>query len=447
MYSRRMLNKANASLLTSLIFLLSTPPAMALPYEAPIYQIRDYVNETTDCVQRASYGGQTPVLCDIAPALQAAIADCEASVSSWAGDQDVPCRIEGMPGLFYWGSKVTVCHTIDIDLKGAKVMTADAISPIEFRGFGECQVDNRPSAGASRLANAMFRRYSVATPATVIAVEVHAPVKIERVSILGYTQGILVYANAATTQPLISRANANGWRLQDVTVQSSLHAGVWINGPDTNVGLSLRTGATSNCKQGSSLEATLGTCADIFDGSYLGSTWIASATGYAKDTSTNAVFPGLVMGDSANSRSVCVGCYVESGYGGGVVAVHANVVAGIGNWTGDGNVLQGHRISGLEAVGADGLVSVQLGVLTGGGALTLTPIGQSGTYPLRFKYDVGTTNFLLNVGNVNYAHALSIGAKATSNGSLGLGSLVLRPSTVATDVLLNNSSTIVAGQP
>jgi hypothetical protein len=419
---------------------------MALPYEAPIYQLRDYVNETTDCVQRGSYGGQTPVLCDIAPALQAAIDECEASVSSWAGDQDVPCRIEGMPGLFYWGSKVTVCHTIDIDLKSAKIMTADAVSPIEFRGFGECLADNRPSAGASRLANAMFRRYSTATPATVIAIEVHAPVKIEKVSILGYTQGILVYANAATTQPLVSRANANGWRLQDVTVQASLHAGVWVDGPDTNVGLSLRTGATSNCKQGSSLEGTLGTCADIFDGSYLGSTWIASATGYAKDTTTNAVFPGLVMGDSANSRSVCVGCYVESGYGGGVVALHANAVGGIGSWEGDGNVLQGHRISGLEAVGADGLVSVQLGLLTGGGALTLTPVGQSGTYPLRFKYDVDSTNYLLNVGNVNYAHALSIGAKASSNGSLGLGSLVLRPSTVAVDVLLNNGGTVVSGE-
>lgn len=109
-----------------------------LPHEQPVFKIADFVNQGVDCVARSSYSGQTPTLCDLAPAFQAAVLACEASVTSWAGDKDVACNIEGMPGLFYWGSTVDICHTISIDLKNAKIFSAAGVSPFKFLGYGAC---------------------------------------------------------------------------------------------------------------------------------------------------------------------------------------------------------------------------------------------------------------------------------------------------------------------
>src|SRR5690606_7216320 len=103
-YARRRLHRA-----WSLPMILALLLAL-LPQEKPVYRLADYVQEATDCAQRGSYGGQNRVLCDLAAPMKRALADCYASASTWAGDSDVQCEIEGPSGLFYWASQVDLCH-------------------------------------------------------------------------------------------------------------------------------------------------------------------------------------------------------------------------------------------------------------------------------------------------------------------------------------------------
>src|SRR5690606_487787 len=148
---------------------------------------------------------------------------------------------------------------------------------------------------------------------------------------------------------------------------------------------------------------------------------------------------------SANSRSVCLGCYIEGGYGGGIAAGTTNVVGGIGSWSGGGNRLEGNRISGLEAFGSDGLVSVKLGSLTGGGALTLTPLNDSGSYPLRSKYVPASSLFLVDGGHAGVAQVLGIGGKHPSP-TLGPGGFWLRPNAARPNVYINTTGNVVTEQ-
>jgi len=421
-------------------------PAFALPGEVSTIQALDFVNEPVDCLPRY-YGGQTTTICDISPALQEAIFECEARTTLNNLTGDLRCEINVRPGLYLMGSRVDVCGTIAIDFNDSKIMTAAGVSPFLFRGYGDCLDQGRPSAGTSSLENFLMRRLVPSDTSSTTAVEIHAPIRMRKFSILGYTRGIVLTANGDTSLPPAQRALANSWIISDGAVQSSGHSGIYVDGPDVNVGLLERVGSTSNCKQGTQLSIDLGLpCADVFDGSFLGITLVVVSTGYAKDTTTNQVFPGIHLGDSNNNRSVCLGCYIESGYGNGVFgSSNANVLGGIGGWTGGGNRLEGNRISGLVSTGQDGLAEIKLGSLTGGGALSIVPLNDPGSYPLRLKWEPSGANFLFNVGNVSGGHALRIGGKATSNLNLGLGSLILRPLNNA-PVLINNTANQVSRQ-
>lgn len=415
-----------------------------LPGEKPVFHLADLIDQSADCAQRGSYGGQNRVLCDLAPALNRALTACYASVSSWTGDADVQCQIEGPSGLFYFGSTVELCHGGKLSLGSAKIFSAPGVTPIVGPGFQACR-DRGQTSGIWTIQDiGTMRPYGVSPPGVIVrGFDLKGPHRLRNIRLHNYTQGIRITANATATTTA-QRANANGWSLDHVVIQGSEHAGIWIDGPDVNVGLAIRVGVTSSCGSASLLTA-LGPCADIYDGSFLGSTWIAASTGYAQDDTTNAVYPGIVLGDSANSRSVCLGCYIEGGYGGGQVAATANVLGGIGGWTGPGNRLEGNRISGLESVGSDGLISVKLGALTGGGALTLTPIGDSGSYPLRFKYSAAQAAFYADVGNLGTARVLDIGAKSTTP-NLGLGGLMLRRNNSLPNVYLNTTGYVVQRQ-
>lgn len=414
-----------------------------LPGEKPVYRLSDYVQEATDCAKRGSYGGQNRVLCDLAEPLKRALADCFASVSTWTGDADVQCEIEGPSGLFYWASSVDLCHGGRLDLGSAKIFSAIGVTPIVGPGFQACR-DRGLKSGKWEIANATMRPYGTATSTVVTrGLDLKGPHRVRNVTLHDYVQGIRIVANAEA-EPAAARANANNWALELVQIQGAKHAGIWIDGPDTNVGFALKIGVTSSCKRASEWPE-LGACADIHDGSFLGCTWVATATGYAKDEITGVVYPGIILGDSGNSRSVCVGCYIEGGYGGGLAAGTTNVVGGIGSWSGGGNRLEGNRISGLEAFGSDGLASLKLGSLTGGGALTITPLNDPGSYPLRLKYVPASSSFVVDVANIGSAQVLRIGAKSTTP-TLGLGGLLIRPNAALPNVFLNTTGYILQRQ-
>lgn len=423
--------------------LLAALAMAALPGETSALNLASFVDAEVDCPIRR-YGGRDVPMCDLAPGAKRALAACYARVSTWAGDRDIPCRLT-IPsgGPYYLGETIEVCHSVQIDARGAKILTAPGVTAFRFLGFAACQASGRPKAGASSLDGVTLLPVSAtATTARAYGVEAEAPVVLEDLVINGYTQGVRISAGANRAPA----SNANRWRIVGARIGGSLHAGIWVDGPDTNVGVAIQTSATGNCLQAAALSA-LGPCAETVDGSFLGSTWIASSTAYAEALPAQPT--SFLLGDSANSRSVCVGCYAEDPAV-GLAGTNTNVIAGKSAWsaTNAPSVYQGARITALSLLGADGLAELRLGTLSGGGALTLAPVGQPSTpaadkpRELRFKYEVSTKSWRLDIGNSNAAVAARIGAAQNALG--GLGGFVLRPTTGL--VYLGASTQVVQGR-
>lgn len=415
---------------------------VGLPGETPAFDVAAFVDVEADCPVRR-YGGRNVALCDLSPAARRALEACYARVSTWAGDRDLPCRLDLPSGTFFAGETIEACHEAHINGPETKLLTAAGRTGVRFLGFGACLASGRPKGAGGSLVGVTLLPFSV-TPTTARAygVEAEAPVVLEDLTISGYTQGIRISAGAKRSPP----SNANRWRIVGGRVSGSLHAGISIDGPDTNVGVAIQPSSTGNCLRAADL-ASLGACAQTVDGSLLGSTWIAASAAYAERVEPIAT--SFILGDSENSRSVCVGCYSEDPSI-GIAESNVNVIAGKSVWSSANapSIYQGQRMTALSLLGADGLAELRLGTLSGGGALTLLPVGQPSSpaaekpRELRLKYEVSGGFWRLDVGNSNAAVPLRIGAKQNALG--GLGSLILRPSTGL--VYLGGSAQVVQGR-
>lgn len=433
-----------------------------LPYERPVMNLDNYVDRSNlfddgpDCVQRANYGGLSEVLCDLAPALKRAVAECEAMTKhpngvAYALDANVGCNIVVPQGVFYWGSTVELCHNGTLKFGEAMIRSEPGVTQLRTLRYGECLTEGRPQPTSGwTIDGGQLRVYGVTTVAApAFAIDVQHTTRIVGTHIHGFTQAIHIYANGATSQPLEDRALANLTRIENVMIESSHHAGIWFDGPDANAGTVIATSITGSCQQHAALEATLGPCADAYDGSFLGNYWMGV------HTSNLAGKPGFILGDSASSHAVAIAPYTE---GVGVVNTcqgQANVVGGIGGFTGPCAVYQGKLMNGLELVGGGGKAKIRMGDLSPivGSAFTIYPVAQVAgapfQYPLSLNYSTSgsgataSAKYTLNVSGVAAGNVADIGAN--TNALNGLGGMVLRPGTSA-NVYLNNSGYITQRQ-
>lgn len=416
-----------------------------LPGERTDIDVAALVNEAEECKSQ-SYGGHTFVGCDIAPAMERAVSLCRSQLDVY-DTASMPCNYDVPLGLWFWTKKVDVCAG-RINFHGSRVRTS-FITPIRFPGHGYCQSigwpQGSPDVGISDVDLEPLGSIPVGT--LVYGLEVSKPARIDRVKVRRFTQGIRIIGWADAPIPA-EKSNANGFHLTDVSIAESQHTGIWIDGPDTNVGLIERSRVTRSCDDAVEL-AALGACADIVDGSFLGITLIATNTGYAQDHyPLGPVYPGYILGDSANSRSVCVGCYAEGGYENSVAAENTNVLGGIAAWDGTGGVIQGYQMQSLEITNGDNTAKVSFGkkATSAGTAMMITPIGFSiVTQPLRFKMNAATNSMLIDVANLGTAQALRIGMNANAVG--GAGGLYLRPNNTLPSVYLNTTSRSVQDKP
>lgn len=415
----------------------------ALPGEQPSFDVAAFVDTEVDCPVRR-YGGRDEAFCDLAPAAERALAACYARVSTWAGDRDIPCDFEWPTGTFVLSRTVEACHAVRFRGYGTKILTLGEITPIYFVGHVACTASGRPKATGSEISGIILQPFAATSTNTITyGILAEAPLEIGRVQIRGgYTQGIRISAGSGRSPASL----ANRWRLDGVSVQGAHHVGVWVDGEDTNVGLALGASSAGNCLKAAPLAASLGPCAEIHEGSFLGSTWIAAHAAYAESLHPNVPVP-YVMGDSGNSRSVCIGCYAEDP-GVGVVANNANILGGKSVWSGF-PIIQGTVFRAAEFTNDNdpsNTVTLGLGRLATGSGVgwALSAAGWSGGTTLRLKVDRGLNAYRLDVGNLGSAQALRIGANSSAIG--GAGGVILRPNNTLPNVYLNTTGYIVQRQ-
>lgn len=405
----------------------SSVRAASVPGRRSVFELTDEIDVTADCPARKVKGRPTPI-CDLGPAFTRTFQKCEAELT----EARMGCVITVAPGTYELRRSIQVCrpHVIRGAGGGAfspatHVYTPDGMTAFRFAPFAECKKQKAPGAAGAELTHLALEAYANTSTTPFYGLSLGEKVIVEHVWVRRYTQGIRI--NAGARRKGDEASNANAWWLADVWVDQSAHSGIHLDGPDTNAGLALRPVVTSNCRDAARFQKQLGPCANLYSGDFLGSTFIAGQTASARDLRTGETYPGYVLGDSANSRSVCVGCYAEGDQRPSTLAKNANAFGGLATWSGAGWFI-GPQIGGLSLLNdrdPKNQVRLNLGNLAAPGTfLELTPVGSEDfRWPLRLRLDPGAQAFRFDVGGLNDAVPLLIGAAKSD--ALGLGELRL----------------------
>ena len=122
-------------------------------------------------------------------------------------------------------------------------------------------------------------------------IRMRARASIENCYISGFAgNGIHIIAQSGGTDE--SEGNANNWEVSNTRCQNC-RDGVFVDGPDVNVGMAFHLDCSSNARYG------------IYDSSFLGCNW------FGCHCNGNGVLD--ILQDSNNAKSVFIGQYVESG--------------------------------------------------------------------------------------------------------------------------------------
>jgi hypothetical protein len=235
--------------------------------------------------------------------------------------------------------------------------------------------------------------------------------KAENLWISGFTQGIRISADVNRTPA----TNANNFAIDYVRIDANAHAGIYVDGGDTNAGYGIGVDSSSNCQRAEGHQ-----CANIYDSSFLGNTWVAAHTATAKNGQTGKAFPGYIF-EGLNARSMCVNCYAEMDQEPSQVDQNSMVIGGLLMSEGAGYIQQGPQVNRLAAINdydPNNKVKICLGNCGSPGAFyELQADAGVPAWPLRAKYDSATHSYLYDIANLDAAVSLRI--KALSDDSPG----------------------------
>ncbi len=246
-------------------------------------------------------------------------------------------------------------------------------------------------------------------PIRSAGVWMEARAHLDHVWIDGFTQGVRIHAGAKRKPGKTkdggwayhAETNANGWSLSHVRITHSRHSGVFVDGPDTNAGLALNVTASSNCRDADRYES-LGwrSCANFYDSSFLGNTWIAPHSASVTDKRGNVHHQYLT--DSANARNVFIGAYAEENNGPSRASKNDVVVGGLGAWDrgSKGVVLRDGEVNGLCSTASGGDGQLCMGHFAGSGAIQFRA-KRLPTVRLRVDRTAGHEGWRFDLNNLN----------------------------------------------
>jgi hypothetical protein len=344
--------------------------------DAGVFRLKNYV-KPADCIDDMGH----PANCDLKPAFDAALAACDALRTS-QGDSPPTAGFRGcvflLPeGKFRLKGTVELCrmHVIRGDSfwngNAATQITAYQSPAFWMHGYAYCQnTQNSPrgQGGRSHIVGLEIDGLqSTDGSVPVLGIKMEDQGVLENVKVTNFVIGIKIAADTTVSPP--ARANANQWRLTNVSSESNRFAGIFVEGYDVNAGLALGVTANGNCDDKSTAgtmtaghggnywkdqaidgRPALGYCAGIIDKSYLGNTWVGTHVQDSIDTSTTppTLFEGYHFDGGYYQSSVCLGCYSETGQRTNYMQSGANIFGGYSNWYGPGFWLHSNVVSSLK---------------------------------------------------------------------------------------------------
>ena len=145
-------------------------------------------------------------------------------------------------------------------------------------------------------------------------IKLRARATIRDVSILNCSgNGIHIEAQDPELPNADPSVNANGWRLDNVNVGDCDGHGYYVNGSDAQGGVAIGGSLLANGQSAGNYA--------IYESSFLGNVYV----GCLMEVNGNAVFA-----DNAGGGSVFLGCYLEGGFGDGMILRNSAIVIGGG---------------------------------------------------------------------------------------------------------------------
>jgi hypothetical protein len=273
------------------------------------------------------------------------------------------------PGDFDITQTIELCREVSIRGSGGRGWGARTRLNVKrgttaFRALGneDCVAQGRGrGAGWAELTDLAILELGASTATTArYGIHSNARLFVERVWIRGFTVGVVISAGAARIE---GQGNANSFGLHEVLIEQAEHAGIYVDGPDTNGGTAFAIRVTSNCRRASRWNKTVapfralaaraderlfGLCAGVIDSSFLGVEWfsiVAHNHIERHEDGTKTPYP-FVRFEGANQRSACYGCYMEAGQLPGQLAPYTVAISGHAQWDTKGG---GLRLSGPYA--------------------------------------------------------------------------------------------------
>ena len=297
-------------------------------------------------------------ICDITDALTSAIARCEANPpipDDRISGARVGCRFELPAGRLLLSKTVTLCRQHEIVGQGGRfwgartrLETLGGYSGVHVQGAAACKAQGRGWGAAGAVLSGFGLVSTIGTTRKKLSygVWVEAPrVKLSQLWVRGFVQGIRIEGDVRRKP----KTNANLPYLEDVRVDMNEHAGIWVDGGDSNAGMFLAPDASSNCWYWERWKKRLGACQNIHESSFLGNTIVAGHTATCRDHETGAICEGYAM-DGRSQRSVCIGCYSEKNQKPNTVSRNSLALGGLSKWKGKGGWLAGHRMNRLTLI-------------------------------------------------------------------------------------------------
>lgn len=374
---------------------------------------------------------------DISAVVAASVAECEADPRTERFDG---CRLRIPAGEHTISETIVICRATEFrGDAGAgwghetRLVADPGITAIRVGDSAECAARGIDAAGGWATIRDLSLEAAPCPSGETCAVptygiNMHARAHVENVRIDGFTQGVRISAGiqraacSAANWDADCASNANRWSLERVTTEGSDHAGVFVDGPDSNAGAGYMVNATSACANPTAQTLIDGECAAIIDSSFLGNTWTAPHTAGGNTGTQYRSY--LFEGNS--QRSTVVGPYAESNQLNGLAARGTLIFGGLSHWDHpagaglriDGQTLNGSLVINNPAQSGKPATTLSIGFAAGPGSFFAADGDTVSPLRLKIRELAAEDEFLFDIANLGSGRAIGILGDGPSAGDV-----------------------------
>jgi len=351
--------------------------------------------------------------CNLTPAIQRSMGACDAELAAQGKQRQATGCLFLLPaGDHTISETIATCRAHTFRGRGGNsrrplTKITARVTAFHGRGAGDCDLDGSDGRLTIDGVGLAFPPGPHETP--IVGIKAEAKLNVSNVWMIFPDVGIWITAGVNRTPP----SNANTSRIQDVSLQMTRHAGILMDGPDSNAAAIWAPNIAGACQadrdsdEGRALEEAFGPCGGYVDRSFLGN--FAEGGHFAIASG----FPDiLITGDS--NHGTCFGCYVEGSTPPLLDAQWSQWIGGIGpRPEGPGFRLDGTRTTSLRVINdmdPDNIVTVDMGRGAGAGGAYYALRQRADGKALRMHYDpaMNEGTYVEEIGQERKVHSPTV---------------------------------------